>query len=161
IATNRLGACVMHPMAVCGNAVEIEHIDGRRSTSTFPDLIPAWPPFMLVRAVRHEFAPGQWARCELAGDLFETEDQRNNADASFKSYSRSNMAPRPYVLRAGQAVRHCVELSLERPPPPRASLRATPRPVVVRRATESSAMPKLGIEADARDVDERLQQVLA
>ena len=54
---------------------------------------------MLVRAIRHEYAPGRWARCTFDGDAFELEDQRNNSDASFKTYSRSNMMPRPYCSR--------------------------------------------------------------
>lgn len=162
IATNRLGACVMHPMSASGQAVEVEHIDGRRSASSFPVLIPPWPPFMLVRAIRHEFAPGLWGRCELSGDLFELEDQRNNADASFKTYGRSNMAPRPYVLRGGQAVRQSVELCLERVPPRSRSSRPVARPISIRCTEQSFAMPTLGVEADALDAgaDERLLQAL-
>ena len=66
IRTNRLGICLMHPMSAAGASVEIEHTDGRSSRSTFPTLIPPWPPFMLIRAIRHEYAKGQWARCDFA-----------------------------------------------------------------------------------------------
>src|SRR5579862_3782590 len=54
LRTNRTGLCLMHPMSVCGARVEIEHVDGRTSASTFPTLVPAWPPFMLIRSIRHE-----------------------------------------------------------------------------------------------------------
>ena len=72
---------------------------------------------MLVRAIRHEFADGAWAQCRFEGDVFEFEDQRNNADASFKTYSRSNLMPRPYLLRAGVPLRQAVELRLHSLPP--------------------------------------------
>ena len=113
VLASRIGLCVMHPMSACGAEVEVEHIDGRRSRSTFPTLIPAWPPFMLIRALGHEYAPGCWARCTFDGDVFELEDQRNNSDASFKTYSRSNLMPRPYRLCAGVPIRQSVELRVE------------------------------------------------
>lgn len=112
---NRLGLCLLHPLAVCGARVQITHVDGRISDSGFPQLIPPWPPFMLVRALRHRWAPGHWAQATLEGDCFETEDQRNNGDASFKTYSRSNLAPRPYRMEAGQAVRQSALLRVELP----------------------------------------------
>lgn len=117
IATHRTGLCLMHPMSAIGQAIEIEHADSRVSRSTFPRLVAPWPPFMLVRAIRHEFAGGAWAQCRFEGDVFEFEDQRNNADASFKTYSRSNLMPRPYLLRAGVPVRQAVDLRLLSLPP--------------------------------------------
>ena len=75
IATNRVGVCVLHPTSARGARIEVEHADGRVSRSTFPTLIPPWPPFMLVRAIRHEYTQGHWAVCEFHGDVFEFEDQ--------------------------------------------------------------------------------------
>ncbi|MEB0058448.1 hypothetical protein [Variovorax sp. LG9.2] len=118
IATQRTGLCVMHPMSAMGRAVEIGHDDGRTSFSTFPRLVPPWPPFMLVKSLRHEFADGAWASCRLFGESFEFEDQRNNADASFKVYGRSNSMPRPYCLRAGVPLTQRVELEVGRVPFP-------------------------------------------
>lgn len=150
IQANRLGICVMHPLSAVGARIEIEHIDGRTSRSTFPTLIPPWPPFTLIRAIRHEYAANRWARCELSGDFFEFEDQRNNADASFKTYSRSNLMPRPYWLRAGVPIRQSVDLRLEPPwsrSPSRRSLS-----VAVTVGKEARDLPKIGIEISARDV---------
>ena len=123
IDTNRTGLCLMYPLSVIGRRVEVRHGDGRLSHSTFPRRIAPWPPFMSVRAIRHEVVDGAWASARLEGDVFEMEDQRNIADASFKVYSRSNFMPRPYRLRAGQSVRQAVELQLTTP----AAL-ALPRP---------------------------------
>ncbi len=110
IDINRLGLCLLHPLSAAGQPLEVTHDDGRISRSSFPTLIPAWPPFTAIRALRHELKPGQWACAEFEGDSFELEDQRSNADASFKTYSRTNFMPRPYRLRAGEEVRQRVRL---------------------------------------------------
>ena len=150
IATNRTGLCVLHPLSVMGRAVEIEHDDGRFSRSSFPQRVAAWPPFMQVRAIRHEVADGLWAACRLEGDSFELEDQRNNADASFKTYGRSNLMPRPYLLRAGAAVRQSVELRLETPP---ASARApASAPAALRIGAVQGALPRRGLGLAAENL---------
>ena len=149
IWANRLGLCVMHPMSVAGAPIEVGHVDGRLSRSTFPTSIPPWPPFMLIRTVRHEYVKNQWARCDFAGDSFELEDQRNNSDASFKTYSRSNLMPRPYCLRAGIPIRHSVDLRMESPWPDFATRRASA--VTVSVGEEVGVLPKIGIEISAGD----------
>lgn len=113
LLANRIGLCLLHPMHAMGRALEVEHGDGRISRSIFPEQVPAWPPFTGVRGIRHEFAPGHWAQVRFQGDDFEFEDQRNNADASFKTYSRSNNMPRPYVLRSGAAIEQSLTLYIE------------------------------------------------
>ncbi len=95
VETQRAGLCLEHPMALAGQAVQVRHIDDRETVSRFPQEVPAWPPFTAVRAISHAAAPGVWGTCLLEGESFETEDQRNNADASFKTYSRPNAMPRP------------------------------------------------------------------
>lgn len=167
IEASRLGLCVMHPMSACGATVEVEHTDGRISHSTFPRLIPQWPPFMLIRALRHAYAPDAFARCAFEGDVFELEDQRNNADASFKTYSRSNLMPRPYWLRAGVPVRQSVTLQVERPGAGaiasasalrRETAEASPVPrrgsvVRVSIGSRAHALPNVGIEISPADAN--------
>jgi hypothetical protein len=148
VLCNRFGLCLMHPLSVVGRRIEVVHVDGRVSRSTFPMLIPPWPPFMLIRAIRHEYAHGRWAQCEFSGDCFEMEDQRNNSDASFKTYSRSNLMPRPYWLRAGWPVRQSVQLTVEGPIK-RAARRRTP--VAVRVGPDAGILPAIGTEIDAHD----------
>ena len=140
IDTNRTGLCLMVPLSVIGRRVEVLHDDGRISQSTFPRRIAPWPPFTSVRAIRHEVADVAWASAHLEGDVFELEDQRNNADASFKVYSRSNFMPRPYRLRAGQSVRQAVELQLTNP----AAL-VVPKPAANRSDMQTSTALRLGI----------------
>lgn len=102
LLSNRCGWVLMHPMSAAGCTLEVQHVDGRTSRSTLPQEVPAWPPFMGVRGLRHEYTPGHWAEAHLLGEDYELEDQRNNADASFKTYSRSNCMPRPFVLQQRQ-----------------------------------------------------------
>lgn len=126
LLSNRCGWVLMHPMSAAGCAIEVRHVDGRVSLSTLPQEVPAWPPFMGVRGLRHEYAPGHWAEALLPGEDYELEDQRNNADASFKTYSRSNCMPRPYVLRQGQSWTRELHLRLLGQPPERAAAVALP-----------------------------------
>lgn len=157
LALNRLGLCLMHPLAACGRRVEVRHVDGRTSASTFPTTIPPWPPFTLVRGLRHEWAPGCWADAELQGDTFETEDQRNNGDASFKTYSRSNLAPRPYLLAAGTVLRQSALLRLEpgpRPQPPEAQRsERLDAPCTVTLGEPAGVLPPVGIEIQPGDAE--------
>ncbi|MBM3595638.1 MAG: hypothetical protein FJX31_07635 [Alphaproteobacteria bacterium] len=149
VATNRTGLCVMHPLESIGRPIEVEHVDGRTSVSTFPRLIAAWPPFMLVRGIQHVFGDGGRAACRFEGDAFEFEDQRNNADASFKTYSRSNMAPRPYRLRREEPVSQSVELRLLQRAKPAADHRKAP--VLVRVDGPRRPLPPIGIGIDPSD----------
>ena len=128
LLSNRCGWVLMHPMSAAGCAVQVQHVDDRISWSTLPHEVPAWPPFTAVRGVRHEYAPGHWAEAQLPDEDYELEDQRNNADASFKTYSRSNAMPRPYVLRQGQSWSREVHLRLLGQPPALACPAPTPIP---------------------------------
>ena len=149
IDVNRLGLCLLHPLSAAGRAVEVVHTDGRSTRSTLPTLIPPWPPFSEIRTLRHEFAPGAWASAGFDGEAFEFEDQRNNADASFKTYSRSNFMPRPFRLRAGEVVRQQVRLRVEGIPPP-----APPPPRWSRSAATSTPRDamRLGLELTRGDL---------
>ena len=151
ILANRIGLCLMHPMQAMGSALEVEHVDGSISRAVFPAQVPPWPPFTGIGAIRHEFSPGHWAHARFQGDEFEFEDQRNNADASFKTYSRSNSMPRPYALRAGeaseQALTRCIEAStgaLDQAP-------QQARPLCFDDCAEAAKMPQLGLAISASD----------
>lgn len=128
--TNRAGLCLEHPLALAGQPVCVLHDDGRNTHSQFPTQVPAWPPFTAVRAIEHPLASGAWACCAFEGEYFETEDQRNNADASFKTYSRSNSMPRPYRLGPGELVWQRATLQVEHRPthPPTTTSTTTPIP---------------------------------
>ncbi|HEX7900316.1 MAG TPA: hypothetical protein VF950_21290 [Planctomycetota bacterium] len=106
---NRIGLCVLHP--VQEGPCEVEHTDGSRESSRFPERISPHPPFKNVRALTH-FPGGLRVRVEFEGDVFETEDQRNWTDASFKTYSTPLALPFPVEVRAGTRVRQSVTVSV-------------------------------------------------
>ncbi|WP_233848789.1 D-apionate lactonase [Paraburkholderia sp. HD33-4] len=111
--TARCGFCVLHPIdGVAGAPARVEHGDGTRQESAFPELIDPWQPFKDICAIEHDLACGLTVRCAFTGDVFEMEDQRNWSDASFKTYSRPLALPWPYTLEAGATQRQSVTLSV-------------------------------------------------
>ncbi len=106
--TNRTGICLLHPVKECaGQECLITHTDGTCEESQFPRLIAPHQPFRDVRGLA--YGP---VMIDFEGEVFETEDQRNWSDGSFKTYSRPLSKPFPYELRAGQEVRQAVVLRL-------------------------------------------------
>ena len=156
LSANRIGLCLLHPMHAMGRALEVEHVDGRICRSTFPEQVPPWPPFTGVRSIRHEFAPGRWAQVRFQGDDFEFEDQRNNADASFKTYSRSNNMPRPYILRSGAAIEQSLTLRIEPAAVPLDPAPAQARVVNLHEYAELARMPRLGLAIEPVDAQASL-----
>src|SRR6185369_3581904 len=85
---NRIGICVLHPVQECaGKPCSLEHTDGDVEATSFPKYIAPWQPLRDVAAITHEVVPGVRAEVRFTGEVFETEDQRNFGDASFKTYS--------------------------------------------------------------------------
>ncbi len=110
--TGRTGFVILHPLAnFAGAPVEIEHVDGTKEKSIVPETIASDQPFFLVRAMTHSPKRGIKATVRMTGDSWETEDQRNWTDASFKTYSRPLSLPWPYQIKAGETVRQTVTLS--------------------------------------------------
>ncbi len=110
---NRIGFCVLHPIPECaGRPCTITSIDGSKIVTHFPDTILAGSPFQNVRAITHEVVPGVHATVTLEGDTFETEDQRNWIDASFKTYCTPLRLPFPVEIPHGTVVHQAVTLTL-------------------------------------------------
>ena len=111
---NRIGWCVLHPLAECvGAPCTLEHMDGSVEESAFPRLIAPDQPFLGLRAITQTLSPGVRARVEFAGEEFETEDQRNWTDASFKTYSTPLRFAYPATIEAGTKVHQSVDLAIE------------------------------------------------
>ena len=80
----------------------------------FPGLIMPLQPFFDISAMRHRVSPGVWLTCQFEGaDPWETEDQRNWTDASYKTYYRPLALPYPYPLAAGEKLRQVATLTFE------------------------------------------------
>jgi len=114
---NRIGFCVLHPIAECAGArARQTRTDGSEVECRFPDLIEPQiigsSSFQQLRAVAHEVTPGVWAEVILEGDTFEMEDQRNWTDASFKTYCTPLALPFPVEIKAGSRIQQAVTLRL-------------------------------------------------
>jgi D-apionolactonase len=148
--TNRTGFIVLHPIAgVAGQAVEIEHTDGRIVHGKFPDLIDPVQPMMNLRSLTHEAAPGLKVTCRMDGDTFEMEDQRNWTDASYKTYVRPLALPWPYTFAAGTRLEQSVSLAFEGSAPARAS---STGPVLLNLGKAAGTLPTLGLGLDPDEI---------
>jgi hypothetical protein len=158
---NRLGLCVLHPIRECaGRPCQVYHTDGSADDSVFPSAISPHQPFLQVAALRHCVAEGLDAEVRFQGDVFETEDQRNWTDASFKTYSTPLVMPFPVEVQPGDTVEHEVVVQLvgnvQRLP--------TPRPEVLdMEVGRAITLPRIGFlhSAQGAPLDDREVERLA
>ncbi len=136
---NRIGLCLLHPPALAGTPVVLHAAGGSREEAAFPVLVgpqaeadgvlqPVLGPFRGM-TLRHRAGP---VEVTLSGDDFETEDQRNWTDASFKTYSTPLSRGGPHRAAAGERIVQEVRVRL---PPPEAGRPRPPAP---------AARPSLG-----------------
>jgi hypothetical protein len=112
---NRIGFCVLHPPDTC--AGQPVRLNGTEETK-FPTAIAPWNPFRELRELSHTVPYGGRVTWTFDGDLFETEDQRNWTDASFKTFCTPLRLPFPVEVKAGDRVRQVVTLKVEDVRPP-------------------------------------------
>ena len=110
---NRLGFAVLHPINECaGKRVIVENSGGRKKEGTFPEAISPHQPFLDLRAISHEVAPGVMAEVRFEGDVFEMEDLRNWTDCNYKTYCTPLALPYPVGIHQGTEVRQAVTIRL-------------------------------------------------
>jgi hypothetical protein len=130
---NRIGFCVLHPMDVAGAPVVVETPNGRVE-SAFPDLISPHQPFLDMVSISHPVGGDVDARVTIRfeGDLFETEDQRNWTDASYKTYCTPLRIPYPVEVKKGEQIKQRVTIEVAGTAPlPKAAGRERGADVVV------------------------------
>lgn len=131
--SNRLGICVLHPREAAGQSARITHPDGTRTDMPFPSLIdPQVSFFKAVRAITTFPAPGVEAEVRMEGDVWETEDQRQWGDASYKSFNLGKGAAKPWTIAAGESVTQSITVRVAGAwAPPATAAVPTPAPVQV------------------------------
>ncbi|MFJ4027577.1 hypothetical protein ACIPWF_10310 [Paenarthrobacter sp. NPDC089989] len=107
--SNRIGLVVLHPPTDAGKDITVDHTDGSKENARFPVDISPHQPFMDIAALEWRDA-GTGFRLSFSGDVFETEDQRNWTDASFKTYSTPLSRPFPRNIGAGDTVQQSIRL---------------------------------------------------
>lgn len=110
--SNRIGFVALHPLAWAGRAVTIVHPNASTSDSVYPLAVAPHQPFLNVAGFRQATDDGI-VSIDFEGDVFETEDQRNWSDASYKTYSRPLALPIPVAWRKGDTVHQRVRLGFE------------------------------------------------
>ncbi len=110
---NRIGLCILHPIdGVLGHPAQVVAPDGTQTDAHFPTFIKPHQPFLNIQTLRWKPASGLTWQLDVEGDVFETEDQRNWSDASFKTYSTPQVRPKPVTVSAGDEFRQRVVFSL-------------------------------------------------
>jgi hypothetical protein len=140
---NRAGFCLLHPLSLTGEECHLSHADGASSTERFPEHVAPDNPFKNIRSMKWESAGTPYV-LSFEGDAFETEDQRNWCDASFKTFCTPLDQPFPVTLRKGQEVFQRVTfqsaIKLAKPAEPR-------RHVALRDTGLRTVIPAIGIAA--------------
>lgn len=153
-ATNRTGLCVLHPLRDCAGRPCQAATREERSSVSFPALVAPHQPFTDVLSLRYAPRPDLHVTFTL-DTRFETEDQRNWGDASFKSYGRPLTLPYPYTLRPGETVSERVTLYLQASPrTPRALPLPDPdAPVALHIGETAGRLPALGYRIPDASID--------
>lgn len=121
--SRRTGLCVLHPASMGGCSCIVESPDGARHKGQFPTHVSPHQPFFEVRSIDIQLPDRRFLHVEFSGDTFETEDQRNWSDASFKTYCRPQRLPQPFEVAEGDLFRHSVRLTWsEAAPAPKTAL---------------------------------------
>ena len=142
---NRAGFCVLHPLNVAGKDCSIKHPDGTTTTRDFPAAVAADNPFLDIQSMTWTAADNHSEfRLTFEGDVFETEDQRNWGDASFKTFCTPLIQPFPVEMSRGHAVFQRITFHPVKPLP---ALKAMPGYVSIEEALERAVVPALGIAA--------------
>lgn len=144
---NRIGLVVLHPTSEAGRDVNVVSPDGTVTSGAFPtDIRPD--------LVFKDISSLEWADAGTAfdlgfsGDVFETEDQRNWSDGSFKTYSTPSALPIPVDVAAEDTVNQSVSieaLSIETPDNP---LSESHEPAAFTVGEPSGTVPPLAISVD-------------
>lgn len=105
---NRIGFCVLHPIReVAGKECIIGKPGNGTYTRNFPEMISPHQPFTEIESMLWK-VNGISCRLNFTGDVFETEDQRNWTDASFKTYSTPLRIPFPARVNKGERISQSV-----------------------------------------------------
>jgi hypothetical protein len=146
---NRIGWCILHPAENAGRRFRAQTPTGPAAGTLpleiGPQLIVQGRPISVLPdfdRVEIEAADDVWIDFALGGPLFETEDQRNWTDASFKTYSQSPSDAAPHTAKAGDRIRQTVRLSVA------AGVAATPANgdvSTIRLLERTGPMPGIGV----------------
>lgn len=142
---NRIGICIHHPIRECaGQVVQIIQPDGSDYTASFPEDVSPYQPFQNIQQMHWKWAGGIRAQLHFAGDIFETEDQRNWTDGSYKTYSTPLYLPFPVTVQPGETMHQQVVLKVQISYPIPGQRKAADRSAPFQLMGKKFAFPKIG-----------------
>ncbi|MDP4222208.1 MAG: hypothetical protein Q8868_02750 [Bacteroidota bacterium] len=110
---NRIGFCILHPIEnTAGKVCFITHTNGIVENSLFPEFVQPHQPFLDIKSMKWQVAEGTCS-LDFEGDVFETEDQRNWTDASFKTYCTPLSEPFPVIVHEGTSIKQRIVFRAE------------------------------------------------
>lgn len=110
---NRIGFCILHPISgYSGKNCCIIHDNKEIENTKFPLEINPHQPFKNILEMQWKIDRTK-CRIIFSGDLFETEDQRNWTDASFKTYCTPLGLPFPMTVLKGKTISQRIEFKAE------------------------------------------------
>nr|WKN38813.1 hypothetical protein K4G66_08865 [Tunicatimonas sp. TK19036] len=139
---NRIGFCVLHPASAAGAPCQIDTVNRDRKEGHFPTYIQPQQPFQDIQRMQWQPAEGVTALLEFEGDTFETEDQRNWTDDSFKTYCTPLSLPFPATVTKGEKIKQTVTLRLLQAPK---NISATENPLTFSISEKALPLPAIGI----------------
>ena len=141
---NRLGLCVLHPMAdFAGRPCTIASPGGQRHLTVFPDAISPHQPFLDITSMEFPVTEESTARLDFSGEVFETEDHRNWTDASYKTYCTPISLPFPVTVAPGDVIEQSVTMTLDGTAPPS---QAPSELVTITVAEDAAPLPEIGTQ---------------
>ncbi len=145
---NRLGFCVLHPIAcISGTPCQITHSDGSNEVLPFPKLINPHAPFKDITAMKWQGNGVYDAELIFTGDIFETEDQRNWTDTSYKTFCTPLSLPKPVQVVKGDTINQKVVLKVKQFKP---SEKGKENLSITVLSDQVYSFPKLGIGRSTR-----------
>lgn len=112
--SKRTGLCVHHPVPSCaGRPVDIIKPGNEIKRSFFPVLIDPERPFTDITGMQWTNKNNIHIDIRFEGDLFETEDQRNWGDDSYKTYSGPQYKTPMLHIKAGDTMLHRITVKME------------------------------------------------
>ncbi|MEX2234962.1 MAG: hypothetical protein WD824_22560 [Cyclobacteriaceae bacterium] len=140
---NRAGFCVLHPLNITGQDCVITHPDQKTTTNRFPLEVAPENPFKNIQSMSWETAKITFSLL-FEGDIFETEDQRNWSDASFKTFCTPLDKPFPVELKKDEKVFQRITF---KPRTTLQSVKGAPPHISFRKNHTLSVLPYMGIAA--------------
>ncbi len=147
---NRIGLCLLHPVHECaGKPCRVRTGDESWSDAEFPLFISPHQPFKGLGALSWKPRPDLEATITFAGEVFETEDQRNWTDASFKTYGTPLEKPFPEEIVSGTQVHQSITLKVDRLFRPPTISKTSDHGAIIVPTSEEKAFPWIGLCASS------------